>query len=98
MTNSKAKAQKSHAKRRASERLGVELNKEGYRALVAQIRDGRAKFLERQSLRVSLFAVDVAGSPAVAVYDRQRKTIATLLTMEMFNQRNPEPSREESQP
>lgn len=90
MRNAKAKAQKAHAKRRAFERLGIDLSKEEYRGIVAQIRNGRAKFLERQSLRVSLWAVDVVGAQAVAVYDKQRKTVATLLTFEMFNQRRQE--------
>lgn len=46
--------------------------------LVRQIQDGRAKFLSRQSNRLTRFLVDLHGIPTVACYDKHRKLIVTV--------------------
>jgi hypothetical protein len=75
-------AQRRHAKRRAAERYGLELNRHDMRTLVEQIQHGDAEFIERQSLRVSVWWVTVGGKRCRVVYDRLRKTIVTFLPEE----------------
>ena len=38
----------------------------------------KAKFIEKQANRVSLWEVDFAGKKVVAVYDKSRHTVVTL--------------------
>lgn len=79
MSRHKRKAQQRHARRRASERLGVRLSKHDIAEICKQITSGKARLIEKQSNRVSVFEVMVAGQQTHAVYDRQRKTIVTFL-------------------
>lgn len=76
---SKAKCQEKHARSRALERYALDLSGEDLLDMVAQIQDGRGTFIMRQSHRVSLFAVTVRGELVPVVYDRNRKTIVTVL-------------------
>lgn len=76
---SKAKCQTIHARRRAIERYGVELD---VKAAVMQIKTGIARFLEKQSLRVSVFEIVQNGVIFPVVYDRYRQTIVTCLPQE----------------
>jgi len=81
----KAKGQMKHTAKRGMERFGLTVSEKSIKAIVQQIQSGSAKFLEKQSNRVSLFQVKLEeGVDAVAVYDRERKTIATLLTTQMY--------------
>jgi hypothetical protein len=82
---SKRKAQKAHARRRAAERFGICLTNESYRDLVRQIQSNQAKFVEKQSNRVTLWEVDFAGKKAVAVYDKSRHTVITLWDKEIWD-------------
>lgn len=70
--------QVAHLKERARERLGIELNRDARRALVADIQQGRAAFLRRQSNRVTLWSLTINGVGCVGVYDKQRKTLVTV--------------------
>ncbi len=79
----KAKTERNHAIARMSSRFGVNMNRVQYNAMVKSIQDGKAVFLDRQSNRVSRFIVRLGDKEMVAVYDRNRKTIVTFLTMEM---------------
>ena len=76
---SKTQAETAHAKQRAAERLGVNLNKEARRTLIHAIQHGELHFVRRQSLRVSLFRCIINEQPIDLVYDRQRKRIITFL-------------------
>jgi len=79
----KRHAQRLHAKRRAAERYGVNLNHALHVALVAAIQAGRATFVRRQSQRVSHFDVTLpTGATARVVYDRQRQVLITVLPPE----------------
>lgn len=80
---SKALGQGLHAIRRARERFDFSLDYATYQKIGDQIRAGNAKFVERQSNRISLFEVELNGESCVAVYDRKRHTVVTFLTMEM---------------
>ena len=75
----KAQAETVHAKRRAAERLGVNLNKENRRTLIHAIQHGELHFVRRQSLRVSVFRAIINDQEVDIVYDRSRKRIITFL-------------------
>lgn len=81
--NSKKRCQYRHAKRRFLQRQGVEVSNGDLDSLVRIIQRGEAEFVERQSLRITKWRVDVFGMPCVVVYDRSRKSIVTVLTDEM---------------
>lgn len=72
-------AQRAHAKRRAEQRYGIRMNRDVLRQLIAQIQAGKARVLERQSLRVSVLELCIDGNPVPLVYDYKRKTIVTFL-------------------
>lgn len=76
---SKATAQRRHAKRRLAERFGVEASNRDLAEWVAAIRLGRARFVERQSLRVTVWDVDHNGRTIRLVYDKHRGEIVTAL-------------------
>lgn len=74
---SKTIAQRIHAKRRASERYGLDLNKEKYDQLCEFARS--ATVLERQSNRLTVRRIMMDGSPIRVVYDASRHQIVTFL-------------------
>lgn len=74
-----------HAKKRAWERFGLSLNNDNINDIVKVIQKNEAKFIDRESLRVSRWLLDVSGVTVVAVYDKTRKTIITFLSPEMLN-------------
>ena len=78
-TKTKTHKQREHAKKRALERYGLDLNRHAYREAVLAIQKGTAKLLKRQSRRVTIWAVKVQGRMCKVVYDSQRKTIVTFL-------------------
>jgi len=85
--NSKAKRQKGHAKRRARERYGLNLRQHEYDELVRRIKNNiDCRFLQRQSNRVSLFAIKMDGNWLPVVYDKQRHTVVTILPPEALDQ------------
>jgi hypothetical protein len=78
--SSKKKAQRSHFRRRCAERIGVYASKRLNDKIVKDIQSGRARFVKRSSLRVTIWHVDIGGQPVEVVYDKQRKVIVTVLT------------------
>lgn len=78
MGNSKAENQRRHARQRARERFGLELDEHQLRAVVNRIQRGESRFLEKQSNRVSLHQVEYMGAEMVVVYDRRRKNVVTV--------------------
>ena len=85
---SKAASERVHAKHRAYERHGVKFNRHDLRAIALDIRNGNARFLGRQSNRVSSFEVYYRGEKYNAVYDSVRHTIVTFLTDEMLRKKS----------
>ena len=83
---SKEQAQRIHAQRRFLQRFRIEFTIELHHEVVEMIRskDRRARFVKRESLRVSLWEVEVSGFRCQVAYDRKRGTIITVL---------PDPSR-----
>lgn len=78
-------AQRIHAKRRASERYGLTLNRHEMRGIVTQIRRGKAKFLSRESNRLTHWIAKIHGNDTRIVYDSERHTIVTFLPPENAN-------------
>lgn len=84
---SKASAQYLHAKKRAAERYGLELNREIYGRLCQAIQDGKGQCMGKQSNRLSVWRIQVITGAEVpfkatecnVVYDKQRHTIVTFL-------------------
>ena len=77
--------QKKHAMRRFKERFGIELTSSQYKGAIRKIQSGKAKFIERQSVSVTVFKIIVCGIEVVAVYDKSRGRIVTFLTEDMIH-------------
>jgi hypothetical protein len=76
----KKKQQESHAKRRFRERFGVNLTHDQHDLLLKQISTNRAKFIERQSNRITVWEVTLStGEKAQVVHDSKRHLIVTAL-------------------
>jgi hypothetical protein len=88
----KSVCQYFHCRKRAKERLGIDLQRPLYDKMVSAIRESRfenadnefkIKFIENQSKRLKLFSIEMKGTePLNAVYDCFRKTIVTFLFKE----------------
>lgn len=78
---SKVRHQKRHTKMRAAQRYDVWLSSDDVKSLVAQIQNGKAEFVDRQSNRVTLWIVEHQGTKIRVVYDKQRKSIVTCLPL-----------------
>ena len=76
---SKLQAERLHAKRRAMERLGFNLNKAARKELINRIQLGKLKFLYRQSVRVTVWRDNINGEDIDVVYDKARHCIITFL-------------------
>lgn len=76
MRFSKAHNQRVHAERRAIERFGVLLD---IPQAVKDIQSGKATFVERQSLRCTVWKITQQDKEMVVVYDKNRKMIVTVL-------------------
>lgn len=80
----KKEAQEIHARRRAMTRFGVTFGPGRQAEAIRQIQAQEAKFLDRQSNRVTVWEVVVEGNTLIAIYDASRKSIATVLTPEQW--------------
>ena len=86
--SSKTVAQRIHAKRRGFERYGIVLNQQSYWTLALTIRNSsngktnNARFVDRQSNRVTRWFVKHQSRWFPVVYDSKRKTIVTVLPEE----------------
>ena len=77
--DSKTKGQRIHAKKRASERYGLKINREIIKQCIQMIQNGEAKFLCKSSNTRTLFELTLEGKRVKVVYDKVRKNIATFL-------------------
>ncbi len=82
--DSKAHAQRVHAKRRMVKRHGITLSRIGLKQIVDAIQNAsrpqsKARFYDRQSNRISRWHVEHEGKWYPVVYDGKRKTIVTVL-------------------
>lgn len=81
MRRDKASCQRIHAKRRALQRFAIDLDYAKQDQIIQMIQKGKAKFISRDSIRVSIFAVEFEGKLLKVVYDADRKTLASVLPM-----------------
>ena len=75
----KADQERKHAMRRCRERLGICLTDNDMHVLIKEIQENRAKFVERQSNRVTVWELLVQGHTVHVVYDKHTKQIVTFL-------------------
>lgn len=78
----KAKCQHRHFCRRLLERYGVEAGASMAQEIARKIRQGKGKFLDRQSNRVTIWSVEVNGVDMRVVYDKERHQVVTALPRE----------------
>jgi hypothetical protein len=72
----------AHAKKRAEERYGLNLNKEARHEIVSKIQTNQAEFVGKQSNNRSLWRVPYQDQSLNVVYDKARSTMCTLLPKE----------------
>jgi hypothetical protein len=72
----------AHAKRRAEERYGLNLNKEARHEIVSMIQSNQAEFIGKQSNNRSLWRVQYHDQSLNVVYDKARSTMCTVLPRE----------------
>lgn len=72
-----------HASRRASERYNIRLSNDKEQEIVRAIQTHRAQFIEKQSVRVSVFDVIVDDKIVRVVYDCHRKCLITFIPREV---------------
>ena len=64
------------------ERHGVELTREVEADIIDQIKSGNAVFIEKQSLRVSMYKIKVDEKEITILYDKKRRQIITAIPKE----------------
>lgn len=69
----------AHAKRRAEERYGLELNKDARREIVQMIQSNQAEFVSRTSNNRTLWKVPYQDETLNVVYDKARQAMCTVL-------------------
>lgn len=75
----KQNTQIRHAKMRALERFGFELNNHDYNYLCNEIKNGNSKILHKQSNRVTIHSIFWKSVEMTVVYDKLRNTIVSFL-------------------
>ena len=75
----KKKSQYQHTQRRACERYGLTIGPKAYNELCQKIKDQNCVFLEKQSNRVSMFAVKMDQQWIPVIYDKERHSVVTFL-------------------
>ena len=77
----KSKQQRKHAKKRFAERVGINLHQDLFSKFVKMIQhhEAGARFIKKQSNRVSLWGIKIKEKEYRVVYDKIRKNIVTLL-------------------
>lgn len=78
----KRKSQLAHARRRALERYGIALTTTGIESIVRAIQTGHSTPVNHQTNRVVIHDVWYEGCLMRVAYDKQRKSLATVLTSE----------------
>jgi hypothetical protein len=79
----KSKSLEIHARKRLMERYGLKYSKTLVDALLNQVHNGKAVFLKKQSLRVTIWDALYGEIMIRFVYDKKRKAIVTFLSQDM---------------
>ena len=77
---SKRRDQQLHARKRAQERLGLNLSVNRQNEIVGMIQRSECVFVRKDSNRVSVFDVEFEQETFRVAYDRHRKSLATIMT------------------
>jgi hypothetical protein len=87
----KAQAENAHTKKRAEQRYNIFLNRHDLRELALQIQNGQARFVEKQSNRVSVWDVSLEkfGLVMRVPYDKKRARVITIFPPEALQQPAP---------
>lgn len=72
----------AHAKQRAEERYGLNLNKQARHDVVQMIQTNQAEFVGKQSNSRTLWRVQYQDQSLNVVYDKVRSTVCTVLPKE----------------
>ena len=83
MPRSKKKCQQFHTKKRSLERFGIMLTERDQKQICMKIQNGDSIVYRKQSNRVVVHDVEYCGRTIRVVYDKIRKSIATVLTKDM---------------
>lgn len=75
----KADSMRVHANRRFMERHNIALTDQLHNEIVDTIQCAKAKCIRKQSNRVTVFEIQVDGKDIEVCYDRNRKTLITVL-------------------
>lgn len=78
----KTESQRIHAKKRLAQRFGMKVNREMYAQINQIILSGNSKPLSRQSNRVTIHQVTIAGHLMKVAYDKLRHQIITVMYMD----------------
>ena len=73
----KRKQMASHVRRKFWERFGIKFTRETERGIKKAISTNKARFIERQSNRISVFEVEIEGTAAKVIYDKVRHCVVT---------------------
>ncbi len=76
---SKKKSQFIHAQKRFKQRFGINFSRSMNDFFVSLIQKGKAFFVEKQSCRISIWDIDYDQETFRVVYDKERKSIVTVL-------------------
>ena len=72
----------AHAKQRAEERYGLNLNKQARHEIVQMIQTNQAEFVGKESNTRTLWRVQYQDQSLNVVYDKARSTMCTVLPQE----------------
>ena len=80
--NDKGACQTKHAKIRCFQRFGIFPSNTEIQAIIKDIQEGTAKFLQKQTNRISVFGITFHGIEMEVCFDKGRKTLVTFLPPE----------------
>ena len=75
----KQKSLRRHARRRCWQRYAIVLNEDLRRRIIGEIQAGSGRFIQRQSNRITVWAVSCGDGELRVVYDSRRHEIVTVL-------------------
>jgi hypothetical protein len=80
----KREGQILHAQKRARQRFGLYFSEHQLDQLAQDIQTQKLKFLERQSLRITVWLACIEEMEIVLVYDSKRQVVTTLIPYEWW--------------
>jgi len=75
-----------HARRRALEYLGLDVTEDELQQLAIRIQKNEETFFGRESGNKTRWLVKLQGKECVAIYDKARHAVITVMTTEMFTE------------